>query len=182
MNASPRAKVTLASSFDVRSLAMALAADVRQQAGLPPLSGDEAEAMVEEIAVSLDAQSKRDAEVVANRIAQSLPPGMRVVSMSASREGMRLGSRTTLELDDLTKIAEVKFPDGQWPFRDFKVSRSNGVLLIHGQGPTTTGDATMALELELEAPARSHNAAEAHGNRLTWRGSQFVVRLELPAS
>lgn len=136
---------------------------------------------------------KTQAEVAAQKaqLAQSLPPGIQLVSAGMEEQGMKVGVRFQVAFDDVRKLAQIKLPEkgGQGQPGGNPFGEPFSKLKVVDEGPTvlvtmdTTNPAAAAQERAGQAGTGGKDApnpemAEAIG--AAFKSMRFAFRLEAP--
>lgn len=161
-------KVTLSSTTDLGPALAAFAQQARRVAGEPGVT--EIQPALEAVQQTLGVELPAHAREAALALKATLPAGVQLVSLEQEHEGLQVTSRTTLQLEDVTTLPHVPMFDG------FSVHAEGDVVRVEGAAP----HGRVKLELETETKVVQHNAARVDGARLTWEGSGFELKVELP--
>lgn len=164
--------------------------------GAPELTAEALEAARARFAEELDQTFAAGAAEVEQSMQRTLPKGVKLLPLEASREGLVVTSVTTFEVDDLRvlPILQMAFEQGQprrRPFEAFTVTVEDGAVTIEGMPPPMALEGpedelraqALRLALEVEVPVLESNATSSRraGDRthLEWRfdGAQLRARI-----
>src|SRR5581483_8908825 len=185
------ATVTVSMSVDLTPMVNAVSHQAKGTAGEAPLEGKALKAMHDGVAKTLAETAEANAKATAERLKASMGKGIRLLDVKQEQNGLKVTSRTRLEVDDLSLLPKVEFAaesDGAAPLRPFagfKVTSKGGTVSVEGRSPElpkapgTQGE--VGLVLETKAAAASHNADRADKGRLEWH-APLDGRFEVKAS
>lgn len=185
-----KGRISMASSMDMESALLAMAAASAQSDGAPAVDEAMMRVVRERFIDEMQMMQQMQTSAMKASIQSGLAAGVTLADLSITRgDGLVFTTTTTLQFDDLETIPHIELHglpvDGeavvQKPFADFRIEKdAQGFVLVgkppvfpehQGKGPAPTppsGSLTFAFSVEQPASVVEHNAMQTENQQLLW--------------
>lgn len=185
-----KGRISMASSMDMESALLAMAASSARSDGAPAVDEAMMRVVRERFIDEMQMMQQMQTSAMKASIQSGLAAGVTLADLSITRgDGLVFTTTTTLQFDDIEKVPHIELHglpvDGeavmQKPFADFRIEKdAQGVVLVgkppvfpehQGKGPAPTpptGSLTLGLSIEQPDSVVDHNATKTENSQLLW--------------